>query len=108
MPIRPEHIYLYPIDWPQLSHHVRFVRAAGCCEHCGRPHGQRVFHLRDGRWWDRKRHCWRNGQGRRVRRPMENILAHGAWTPVVLACAHLNHDPSDSALYQLAGVTTRK
>ena len=75
MPIRPEHVFLYPIDWPQLSHHVRFVRAGGACEHCGRPHGQRVFHLRDGRWWDRKRHCWRNGQGRRVRRPTENIPA---------------------------------
>lgn len=50
MPIRPEHVFLYPIDWPQLSHHVRFVRAGGACEHCGRPHGQRVFHLRDGRW----------------------------------------------------------
>ncbi len=69
MPIRPEHIFLYPIDWLQISHHVRFVRAKGCCEHCGRPHGQRVFHMRDGRWWDRKRQYWRNGQGRRVRRP---------------------------------------
>lgn len=26
MPIRPEHVFLYPIDWPQLSYHVRFVR----------------------------------------------------------------------------------
>ena len=27
MPIRPEFKYLYPIDWPQISHWVRFVRA---------------------------------------------------------------------------------
>ncbi|RYF52216.1 MAG: hypothetical protein EOO38_00940, partial [Cytophagaceae bacterium] len=64
MPIRPEHIFLYPIDWPQLSHLVRFVRAGGRCEHCGRPHGQRVFHLGDGRWWDNGRSYWRNGDGR--------------------------------------------
>ncbi len=39
MPIRPEHVFLYPIDWPQLWRHVRFVRARGACEHCGRPMG---------------------------------------------------------------------
>lgn len=64
--------------------------------------------MRDGRWWDRKRHCWRNGRGRRVQRPTKNILAQGAWTPVVLACAHLNHDPSDSALHQLAALCQRR
>jgi hypothetical protein len=31
MPIRPEHVFLYPIDWPLLSHHVRFVRAGRAC-----------------------------------------------------------------------------
>jgi hypothetical protein len=30
-----------------------------------------------------------------------------AWTPVVLACAHLNHDPSDSAPHQLAALCQR-
>jgi hypothetical protein len=107
MPIRPEHIYLYPIDWPQLSHFVRFVRAGGRCEHCRRPHGRRIFHLGDGRWWDSNARHWRNGQGRRVRRPTEDILARGLWTPVVLACAHLNHDPSDSGLQQLAALCQR-
>lgn len=28
MATRPEHLFLYPIDWPQLSHLVRFVRQA--------------------------------------------------------------------------------
>jgi len=106
MPIRPEHVFLYPIDWPQLSHLAR-LRAGGRCEHCGRPHGQRVFHMGDGRWWDKGRSYWRNGDGRRVRRPTENILDSGKWTPVVLACAHLNHDPSDSALNQLAALCQR-
>ena len=35
----PSSRYFYPIDWPQISHWVRFVRAKGCCQACGRPHG---------------------------------------------------------------------
>ncbi|SEG69760.1 hypothetical protein SAMN04488144_14530 [Methylobacterium sp. 190mf] len=27
MPIRPEHRFFYPIDWPQLSAVIRFRRA---------------------------------------------------------------------------------
>jgi hypothetical protein len=52
MPILPEHRFFYPIDWPQLSAVIRFGRARGCCEGCGRPHGRMVYHLGDGRWWD--------------------------------------------------------
>lgn len=40
MPIKPELRYFYPIDWPQISHWVRFVRAKGHCQVCGRPHGE--------------------------------------------------------------------
>ena len=39
MPIKPELRYFYPIDWPQISHWVRFVRAKGRCQVCGRPRG---------------------------------------------------------------------
>ncbi len=46
-------------------------------------------------------------QGRRVRRPLENILLKGRWTPVVLTCAHLDHNPSDSALHRLAALCQR-
>ncbi len=49
MPIRPEHRFFYPIDWPQLSDAIRFRRARGRCEKCARPHLQQVFHLGDGR-----------------------------------------------------------
>ena len=42
MPIKPELRYFYPIDWPQISHWVRFVRAKGHCQVCGRPHGETV------------------------------------------------------------------
>ena len=39
MPIKAEMRWFYPIDWPQLSQHVRFERAGGICQGCGRPHG---------------------------------------------------------------------
>ena len=47
MPIRPEHRWLYPIDWPELSRAIRFGRAKGQCEGCGQPHGLEVKHLGD-------------------------------------------------------------
>jgi hypothetical protein len=52
VPIRPEHRYFYPIDWPQLSAMIRFGRAGGRCEACGRPHGQLIVCLDDGAWYD--------------------------------------------------------
>ena len=64
MPIRPQFRYLYPIDWPQLSKLIRFGRARGRCEGCGRPHMHKVRHLGDGRWWDEDRQTWRDGRGR--------------------------------------------
>ena len=68
MPIKPELRYFYPIDWPQISHSVRFVRAKGHCQVCGRPHGETVRHLGDGRWWDETEQIWRDGRGRKVPR----------------------------------------
>ena len=42
MPIKAEMRWFYPIDWPQLSQYVRFERAGGACQCCGRPHGEIV------------------------------------------------------------------
>ena len=95
MPIRPEHRWLYPIDWRELSRAIRFGRAKGRCEGCGRPHGLEVRHLGDGRWWDEARSAWRTGDGRILRgRP-----APGPYAPVtrvILAAAHLDHDPTNN------------
>ena len=97
MPIRPEYRWLYPIDWPQLSALIRFERAKGRCEGCGRPHGRFVCHLGDGRWWDPERSARRDGQGRAVRRlDAENLLALISTTRVVLATAHRDHDPTNN------------
>lgn len=43
---------------------IRFGRAKGRCEDCGRPHGREpVVHLGDGRWWDEEAASWRDGAG---------------------------------------------
>ena len=109
MPIRPEFRWLYPIDWLQLSAMVRFGRARGRCEGCGRPHGQHVVHLGDGRWWDGEASTWRNGRGRALR----SLPAPEQWTipltttRVVLACAHLDHDPGNNRLRNLKALCQR-
>ena len=90
----------YPIDWPQLSASIRFRRAGGRCEKCGRPHMQRVCQLADGRWYDADAHRWRDDRGRSVRTnlppPFEIPPELGLRVVyVVLACAHISDDLSD-------------
>ena len=108
MPIRPEHRFFYPIDWAQLSAVIRFGRAKGCCEGCGRPHGRIVYHLGDGRWWDAEAGRWRDGWGRRIRVAVEaDILRRARQTRVVLAAAHRDHDTSNNADANLAAFCQR-
>lgn len=107
MPIRPENRWLYPIDWPQLSDAIRFDRAHARCEHCSRPHMRRVAHLGDGRWWDADVACWRSGRGKRIALKEGFVLASVRMTYVVLACAHLDHDPGNSAAGNLAALCQR-
>ena len=97
MPIKPELRWYYPIDWPQISHWVRFVRAKGRCQVCGRPHGETVHHLGDGRWWDEEQQAWRDGRGRTVPSPALAGNVPFRTTKVVLAAAHLDHDPAIAA-----------
>ncbi len=49
MPIRREFRVLYPLHWDEISRRVRFERAGGACERCGRPHGIELRCLPDGR-----------------------------------------------------------
>ena len=123
MPIAPENRWLYPIDWPQLSRLIRFGRAKGRCEHCGRPHGCDVVHLGDatGTWWDEEQGRWRDGRGRRVRgllppdqlearQPALEGLGPVAVLPVtrvVLASCHLGHDPGRNKGRDLAALCQR-
>ena len=96
MPIRRELRYFYPIDWPQHSALIRFGRARGRCERCGRPHGRVVHHLGDGRWWDAEADTWRDGRGRETAWPAHTEYERLRQTRVVLAAAHLDHNPSNN------------
>ena len=107
MPIRPQFKWLYPIDWPELSKAIRFGRAKGRCECCGRPHGEQVKHLGDGGWWDAQDHTWRNGLGRALPRLVINDNALVRMTKVVLATAHLDHDPTNNPRRNLKALCQR-
>ena len=106
MPIRPEHRWPYPIDWPELLRTIRFGRAKARCEGCGRPHGELVFHLGDGRWWDNAGATWRNRNGRPLKRlpvPGPMTLA----TRVVLAATRVDHDPTNNCPGNLRALCQR-
>lgn len=109
MPIRREYRFFYPIDWPQLSAVIRFRRAGGRCEGCGRPHKQMVVHLGDGRWWDADAGRWRDGRGRLIRLKIgaDDVLGRARRTRVVLAAAHRDHDTSNNADANLAAFCQR-
>ena len=109
MPIRREHRFFYPIDWPQLSAVIRFRRAGGRCDGCRRPHGETVWHLGDGRWWDTQVNSWRNGAGQIVclTVDVDDVLGVVRTTQVVLAAAHRNHDTADNANANLAAFCQR-
>jgi len=34
---------LYPENWEEISAHIRFTRAKGCCEQCGARHGSLII-----------------------------------------------------------------
>jgi hypothetical protein len=79
MPIRREHRFFYPIDWPRRSVVIRFGRAKGY------------------------------GRGRRVRIASgTDILGRARRTRVVLAAAHRHHDTSNNADANLAAFCQRR
>ena len=97
MPIRKELRGFYPIDWSELSAVIRFERAKGRCEGCGRPHGKTIWHLGDGRWFDPEAATWRNDRGREIVWPdYPSYKGRLQATQVVLATAHLDHDPTNN------------
>jgi len=120
MPIRADQKWFYPIDWRELSHVIRFDRARGRCEHCARPHGEWITRDADGRWWDAARQRWRDGRGRVARalpdparlRALEPPFVGFDVTPllrtlVVLATAHLDHNPGNNDPRNLAALCQR-
>ncbi|MBK8211448.1 MAG: hypothetical protein IPK78_17355 [Rhodospirillales bacterium] len=107
MPIRRELRCLYPRHWPALSRRVRFERAGGRCQGCGRPHATTVRCLPDGRWFDPAEGTWRDGRGRLARWPDLEQMARQRTTRVVLAAAHLDHDPRNNRMRNLRSLCQR-
>ncbi|MEZ5823976.1 MAG: hypothetical protein R3C97_04330 [Geminicoccaceae bacterium] len=107
MPIRPELRWFYPIDWPELSRRIRFGRAGGRCEHCGRPHGTIIRQLEDGRWYDEKTGCWRDDSGDEAAWPDVVEYAGVRTKSIRLGTAHLDHDPANSKPANLRALCQR-
>ena len=107
MPIRRELRSLYPAHWSDLSRRVRFERAGGICQGCGRPHDATVRCLSDGRWYDSTRQTWRDRRGRIARWPDLEQIVRLRTTRVVLAAAHLDHDPTNNRLRNLRSLCQR-
>jgi hypothetical protein len=107
MPIRPEFRALYPMDWRALSDVVRFDRAGGCCQRCARPHGVKLRVLPDGRWFDPVQRTWRDGKGRPARWPDIEEAIRFRETRVVLATAHLDHNPRNNRRRNLRALCQR-
>ena len=84
---------------------IRFERAKGRCERCGRPHGREIQHLGDGRWWDADERTWRNARGRRLARRVGGDIA--VRTTTVVLAAHLDHDPTNNRLRNLKALCQR-
>jgi hypothetical protein len=96
MPIRRDLRPLYPRNWQEISRDIRFVRAGGRCEGCGRPHGAVLRCLSDGRWLDPEKGFWRDARGRPARWPDLEDYVRLRHTRVVLAAAHLDHNPKNN------------
>ncbi|CAH2605543.1 conserved protein of unknown function (plasmid) [Rhodovastum atsumiense] len=107
MPIRPDLRPCYPANWTEISHRVRFTRAGGVCERCGRPHRQRIRCLPDGRWFDPVLNTWRDDNGRPASWPDLIEATRQRFTYVVLATAHLDHDPTNNRLRNLRSLCQR-
>jgi len=107
MPIRRESRYHYPIDWSLISREVRFGRAKGRCEGCGRPHGREVRCLPDGRWYDTDHGTWRDHRGQPAVWPDIVEACVVKRTRVILAACHLNHDPTDNRAENLKALCQR-
>ena len=95
MPIHPALKNYYAGDWRLLSDAIRFGRAGGRCEACDRPHRTLIYALADGRWFDPQGQVWRDRHGAPGQGPQPDDAASMRRVRVVIATAHLDHDPTN-------------
>lgn len=106
MPIRADLKHLYDDVWQAISRYIRFERARGRCEGCGRAHGLRIHKLRDGRHSEGDG-SWRHADGSPAPPPLLMEWAFVKTSRVWLATAHLDHDPRNMASSNLAAFCQR-
>ena len=105
----------YPRDWAKISRRVRFERANGLCEHCGKRHGEKVLQGPLGSW--QRESQWYDARGRQIHRPppwpSKHWWRHLFWygepprprlVKVVLHTAHLDHNPGNCEDTNLAAL----
>jgi hypothetical protein len=63
--------------------------------------------LPDGRWFDPARNTWRDRRGRPARWPDLEQMSRLRTSRVVLAAAHLDHDPTNNGLRNLRSLCQR-
>ena len=107
MPIRAEFRKLYSADWGRITAEIRFGRAGGACQRCGRQHGATLRVLPDGRWFDPVQRTWRDGRGKPARWPDIEDAIRFRETRVVLATAHLDHNPRNNRRRNLRALCQR-
>ncbi|KJB94525.1 hypothetical protein N826_10350 [Skermanella aerolata KACC 11604] len=105
MPINRQNRFFYPIDWPQISDSIRFKRARGVCERCGRKHLSRIRILPDGRWLDTVAgDTWRDRYGHPSIWPDMLEISKSKFSRVVLACCHKDGNLSNNHPRNLAAL----
>lgn len=107
MPIHDDLRWFYPIDWPLISRRIRYGRAKGRCERCGRPDKVTILQLPDGRWQDPQSQSWRADDGSPVDFPDIVEFCQARKRRFVLGTAHLDHNPANSAPSNLAALCQR-
>lgn len=113
MPIRPDLKALYPANWREISHRIRFERAGGKCERCGAPHMMEIvrssINPRLFLVWDEQEYGYTTPDGIRIKFseiPGE-FDVYAKHTRVVLTTAHLDHNPANNDESNLAALCQR-
>ncbi len=107
MPINPDLRHLYPPDWRALANWIKFERAGGRCERCGRPHGVRVLVVAEGGWLDPETGERFDERGRTLGFCRASDWPAGRFVTTVLTCAHLDQNPAHNDPANLASLCPR-
>jgi len=107
MPIHPDFRHLYPPDWRALANRIKFERAGGRCERCGRPHGARVLVVGAGGWLDPQTGARFDERGRSLGVCRREDWPAGRFVTTILTCVHLDQNPANNDPANLASLCPR-